>query len=280
MDRNLDAVGSGAAVSGVHQQKLSDIGARIAQVAHELNVPLSLIVGSLQSLEQYADASARYIRATEKAAEGDPLLQDLRAQLDLDYLVENAPALLEICREGTRRLHHVVNQLRSYTRAPAAARSQAIDLAPVLNNAVNLAQYGRTMLPVVTRKFEPAPAVAGEIESLGQALGNVITNAFDAVSMVDNPHVWISLRPTDRADDAGQPASVEIRVCDNGPGVPSHIRSRIFEPFFTTKGRRSGMGLGLAITREIIEGYGGTIGLADGTSGTTFVIRLPATADA
>ena len=122
--------GSRRSLGPQREQKLSEAGARIARVVHELNVPLSLIAGSLEQLEQYTDASVRYIRAATQRDPADPQLGELRAELELDYLTEHALELIEICREGTRRLDHVVQQLRVYARnATATGRPAPVDVA-------------------------------------------------------------------------------------------------------------------------------------------------------
>jgi len=251
----------------------------VARVVHELNVPLSLIVGSLQTLEQYVTASLHYIGATRQPQVRDEDLTRLRTELDLDYLVGNAPALLEICREGTRRLTHVMQQLKVYSsQSTGLGLATRVDIRKVLRDAVSLARWGREVVPTVRCDLRDLAPVTGVAESLAQAFVNVVGNAFDAVAAVADPRVWVCAR-TDWLHGTTSPQRgwLEIRVGDNGSGIREPDRRRIFEPFFTTKSRRSGMGLGLAITKEIVESHGGTITLAAPTPrGTEFVIRLPA----
>jgi len=258
-------------------QKLSEAGARIARVVHEMNVPLSLIAGSLEQLEQYTDASVRYIRAATERVPADPELGELRVELELDYLTEHALELIEICREGTRRLDHVVQQLRVYARtATATGRPDPVDLAVLLDEAISLASCGREAVPRVTCELPPLPRISAVAESLSQAFINVLSNAFDAVASVSEPHVRVSACVDGREDAASRRRWLEVMIQDNGPGIAAAVRPRIFDAFFTTKAPRSGMGLGLAIAKEIIETHGGSIALdeSDGP-GSVFAIRLP-----
>ncbi|MEM8559722.1 MAG: ATP-binding protein, partial [Bacteroidota bacterium] len=108
---------------------------------------------------------------------------------------------------------------------------------------------------------------------------NLVGNALDAVaeharSVPANgepfkPHVTVS---TERSGDA-----IEIRVADNGPGIPDDLRAKIFEPFFTTKPTGSGTGLGLSMSYDIVtQGHGGTLTVEDAPDGgAVFVVTLP-----
>jgi len=247
-------------------------------VVHELNVPLSLISGSLEQLEQYTDASVRYIRAATDQCPADPQLGELRAELELDYLSKHALELIDICREGTRRLDHIVQQLRVYARnATLTARPVPIDVGQVLTDAISLASCGRDAMPRVDCQVPPLPHVDGAADSLSQAFINILSNAFDAVASVRDPHVWVSACVDSGGDaEARRCGWIDVAIHDNGGGIAAAVRPRVFEAFFTTKAPRNGMGLGLAIAKEIIETHGGTITLADSDQpGTMFVIRLP-----
>jgi signal transduction histidine kinase len=108
---------------------------------------------------------------------------------------------------------------------------------------------------------------AGKIE---QVLINLVINAGQAA---DKESSWVKL--TARSVDAG--GAVEIRVEDNGAGIPAESLERIFEPFFTSKGRDAGTGLGLSIAQQIVEEHGGRIDVtSEPGRGTCFTVRLPA----
>jgi signal transduction histidine kinase len=107
--------------------------------------------------------------------------------------------------------------------------------------------------------------VLADEKQLSRALINIIKNAKQAVSEIENPRIDIFLSYSEKA--------VIITIQDNGKGIPTEIRNHIFEPNFTTK--TSGMGLGLAITKNIIERFGGTISFESSEKGTAFFIQLP-----
>jgi signal transduction histidine kinase len=109
---------------------------------------------------------------------------------------------------------------------------------------------------------------------MGRVFVNLLTNAFDALKQYGSsngpPIVTVSTLRT--------PRSVEVRVSDNGPGIPEQVRAKIFEPFFTTKPTGSGTGLGLSMSYDIVtKGHGGSIEVeSEEGAGATFIVRLPA----
>jgi len=253
-----------------HSEKLTHLGAHIARVAHELNTPVSLIAGSLGNLEEHVDALLDYVAATKACADRDPELARAYEAARVEYVLANANALLAICDEGVQRLNYIVDQLRGFSRRGSGMESETVDLAATLRRAELLARSGREAAPVVAWALAPVPRIAANEQVLIQALVNVIGNAFDAVAAEVSPAVRIEMGITPSR------THIEIRVCDNGPGISPAIRAAIFTPFFTTKASGTGLGLGLAIAKEAIEQHGGTIDLGkpDGR-GAEFVIRLP-----
>jgi len=254
-----------------HAEKLSDVGARIACIAHELNAPVSLIAGSLANVEQYVAALIRYIHATDEAVRMDGRLAPRRAQPEIDYMLEHTPSLLRICAEGAQRLTHLVEQLKGYTRrTDAQAFRDTVDLPALLEAAVGLAAHGRDRLPTIVSELAPLPPLRGNADALSQAFVNVLGNAFDALGEQVDARVWISTGRMENGD------GVEVHIRDNGPGIDAAARARIFEAFFTTKPRGAGLGLGLAITKEIVEDHAGSIEVNHPQAGgTEFVIRVP-----
>ena len=105
-------------------------------------------------------------------------------------------------------------------------------------------------------------------QEMGRVLLNLINNAFQAVSGVSNPLVVVSTKKFDN--------KIEIRVTDNGHGIPDNIKDKIFQPFFTTKPTGQGTGLGLSLSYDIIKAHGGALNVdAPSEGGCTFTILLP-----
>lgn len=252
--------------------RLDDLGGRIARVAHELNTPVSLIVGSVENLEQQVETLVRYFRETGERYRVELSEEDERRYARLAYAAENAPRLIAVCDEGTRRLRHVLDQLKSYVAYPAAPlEREPLELAAEIERAVAVCSHARSDLPRVESDVAGVPAVFADREGLGQVLSNLVENALGALAGRDGGCLSISARS---ADDGHR---VEVRVRDDGPGIPEQNREAVFEPFFTTSSRGGGLGLGLAIAREIAEAMGGSlrVGETDG-EGAELILTLPA----
>jgi len=255
----------------------------IAHVAHEMRVPLSLINGSLDALEQYASALLRFVRTSQP----DRLSLDPAAAKDtqhLAYATEHMPDVLEICREGARRLTYVVEQLRTFGRRATDDPPQRVDLAQVVAHSLRAVRTVAKRAVTVHVKVVDPLEVMGSVGALGQVFINLIQNAFDATADSTDPTLWIEGRllprrpPAAEGEARSSPPRVEITIRDNGPGIPETIRARIFEPFFTTKPAHVGLGLGLAIVRQIVDQHGGSIAIrgADTGGGTTLILSFGA----
>lgn len=247
---------------GTHARRMAGLGARVTEVAHELKVPLSLIVGSLEQLESNVQIVVRWM-----TGEGiDPTVA--RA-------VETASALLDICRQGAERLERVVEQVGDYVRVPRLdAAPGRVELPRLLRATADLVARTASPTPRMVLALPDLPAVLGDEEALGRVFVNLFRNAADALARTADPtvHVTASARPPRET----LPAHVEVWVRDNGPGIAVADRPRVFEPFFSARPDGAGLGLGLAIARDVVEATGGTIALApDRGPGTQFVIRLP-----
>lgn len=222
-------------------EKLALIGRLAAGVAHEVNNPLAFVTANLE-----------FVRP---AVSDEPL----RHALD-DSLV------------GVERIRQIVADLRAFARADLPT-TELEDPGSVILEAKRLASVRLKGIREVHVEVEPGlPPVSCNRGRLVQVLLNLLVNAADAVEAMREertPEVRISAR---RSDDR-----VIFEVQDNGPGVPADVAERLFQPFVTTKGVGSGMGLGLALSREYIAQIGGAIRLVpvDGP-GACFAIELPA----
>lgn len=226
-----------------HQsEKLSALGELLAGVAHELNNPLSIIVGYAQMLEGRLEdpvLSKRVDRIAEAADRSARIVKTFLA------MARQRPARLEPC-----------------------------SLNEIAGVALDVAGYGlRTNGTHVQTAFDDTlPAVSGDADQLIQVVSNLIVNAEHALAPLGETGM---LTLASRHDPDRGHCILEVR--DNGPGIPEEILARIFEPFFTTKDVGEGTGVGLAFSHRIIDTHGG---LLDVTSvpgqGTSFFVRLRA----
>jgi signal transduction histidine kinase len=226
-----------------HATRASALGTLATSLAHELNQPLAALTGFVQ-------ASARLLEAGE--AHRDEIRQALQRSV----------ALAEKASEIVRRLRRLVQH--------APPMQEAIDVAALLSGATEvLARDARTAHVELRRSaVSPDLALTGDRVQLEQVLVNLVRNAIEACAAREDTGRLVQLAAAQVGD------RIELRVVDAGAGVPAHAASRLFEPFFTT--RASGSGLGLTISRSIVEAHGGAIRLErTGPEGTTFVVSLP-----
>ena len=223
----------------IHSEKMAAVGQLVSGVAHEVNNPLTAIMG-------YADL----LNASEELP--------AQARRDLGIILQEA-----------QRTKQIVQNLLSFARQSAPYR-EAVNLNAVLGRTLQLRQYDFVNHGVLVEEQyeENLPLVFGDPQQLQQVFLNVVNNAYDAVREVTRtPKVRIS---TSSADGL-----VEVQITDNGPGIS--LPDRIFDPFFTTKEVGKGTGLGLSICYGIVREHGGEIvclNHEDG-EGATFVVRLP-----
>jgi signal transduction histidine kinase len=221
----------------LHAEKLATIGQMAAGIAHELNTPLTYIMGNLELLQ------------------GQDLSEPQRE------------ALRSIGR-GAERIHNLAQSLLAFSR-PSRDEARLLDPNEMVERALELCHYHILKGGVrLERQLAPdLPAIRGVSADLEMALINLVVNAIQALD--GEGTVTVS---TARGDGA-----VEIAVADTGSGIPVEVRDHLFEPFVTTKAEGKGTGLGLSTVATVVERHSGRIGFATATgSGTTFRITLPA----
>jgi len=178
--------------------------------------------------------------------------------------VDEVGEMVGLIEEEARRCLAILTELLDYGR-PRAQVIGPVDVAELVRSVERLAS-GRLRLAGSTLRTQVAPSlppVRGEPSLLAQVLLNLALNAMEA--MPDGGTVRIEARAADGA--------VEVAVTDEGPGVDPSVRDRLFSPFATTKG--GGTGLGLFVSRAIVDRLGGALVHEAGERGATFVVRLP-----
>ena len=222
----------------IHAAKMAAVGTLVAGLSHELNNPMSVILGWSQVL-------------LARTGEDDPRRR----------------ALHNIEREA-RRCAGLVQSLLDFSRKTPGERTR-LDLAALVASVADIAsgpaRRRGVELKVAVGSLPPLDGCAAELES---TLLNLVTNAIDATPPGGTVHLG------GEAEGAG----VRLRVVDSGEGVPPELRERIFEPFFTTKAVGKGTGLGLALAQRFVEAHGGTLRCESQLgAGTTMSLWLPRT---
>ena len=176
---------------------------------------------------------------------------------------------LETIHELTGRLAAVASQLKSFSRKSAGSH-QCLDLRQPLHHALTLLGHQAQSMGCRIDKIEPPEplTVLGNAMHLEQVFVNLLQNSLDAMAGNPRREITIILR---RAN-----GWVEAVISDSGPGLSPEAQERLFSPFFTTKGPGRGMGLGLTITRRVIQTMGGSLQFSSPAGqGTEFTVRLP-----
>lgn len=229
--------------------RLSTLGEMAASLAHELNQPLTAIA-------TYTQACQRLIESGKS---------------------DNAEilAVLKKCNAQAQRAGEVIRRLRQFVRKRELGR-QEVSCGEIIHDIAALAEVDarNSSIPLTIDVAEGLPKISVDAVQIQQVILNLIRNGIDAMMNMDQYGKGISVAVSKFEDN-----QVRIEVTDHGSGITKEAEEHIFQPFFTTKS--SGMGLGLAICRSIIESHGGVLGFRRNPSGgTTFYFTLPAISEA
>jgi two-component system sensor histidine kinase HupT/HoxJ len=265
----------------IHSEKMASLGQLVAGVAHELNNPISFVLGNVHALQRYCLRLREYIAALEQA-HAQPLPEPLTAlqrQLRIAHVLDDLPSLIEGTLEGANRTADIVQGLKQFSARDYETRTP-VDLETVVERALRWMKKGQPPHVRVDWQRDPqaAPAlVMGSDGQLQQVVMNLLQNAFDALtSHGASPHSAQQVGAQVHIAIERDGAHLCLRVRDNGPGIAAEHRSRLFDPFFTTKPVGKGTGLGLSISYGIVEQHGGELCVSNHVDcGAEFVLRLP-----
>jgi signal transduction histidine kinase len=257
----------------VQTEKLASLGQLTAGIAHEIKNPLNFI-------NNFSALSAELIDELDETLAPAPLDQKMRS--DVGELTQILKSNLEKVVQHGKRADSIVKNMLLHSREGSGEQRPA-DINALLDESLNLAYHGaRAEKPgfniTLQRDLDPD---AGMIELFPQeitrAFLNLISNGFYAATMRKKEIDEQSFEPMLSVRTKNLGGKVEIRIRDNGAGIPKDVKEKIFNPFFTTKPAGEGTGLGLSMSHDIVvKQHGGTIDV-DTEQGhfTEFIITLP-----
>ncbi len=296
----------------VKTEKMASLGKMMAGVAHEIRNPVNFIWGNLKYIAEYSEDLATLVRAqAAEVQEPSPQLKKLQQRIDVDFLLQDLPQVIQSIETGTDRLRNLVTSLRIFSRMDESKQEET-DIHQSLDSTLTILSHRLKLGITVDKQYGLLPEVLCYGGQLGQVFMNLLSNAIDVLleqregqGTEAEPEGWdpcITLKTQLKSDlppgvtgsgDGLQPVFdhggpwVSIQVTDNGPGIPAEIQTRIFEEFFTTKAAGKGTGLGLSISHDIITSkHQGHLLLRSPcfpatptrpAHGTTFEILLPIT---
>jgi two-component system NtrC family sensor kinase len=266
----------------LQSEKMASIGQLAAGVAHEINNPTGFVSSNLKTLSDYQNDLLSLIREyrqlvsdlKETGGSGSNLaaiqgnlgrIDALEREMDLDFMLDDIPNLIEESEEGTERIKKIVIDLKNFAH-PGEQTLQNADINQNLDSTLNVVWNELKYKVTVTKESGDVPPVECYPHQLNQVFMNLLVNAAQAIEK--KGEIKIVTQALD-----GQ---VEISISDTGSGIPKENLSRIFDAFFTTKEVGKGTGLGLNMAYNIIQKHKGTIDVqSEVGKGTTFRIRIP-----
>ena len=236
----------------VRSEKMASIGQLVAGIAHEINNPVNAIVNTIGPLEEAIGDLA-----------SDPAHKDA---------ADDIKDMVRVVQRGAQRTKAIVTALHNYSRTDDD-KVVEFDLNRSLDDSLELLRHLLKGNVSVVKQYGEVGRIRGHAGQLGQVFMNLFTNAIQAMAGRDTATLTIATRTTGE--------QVEVKVGDNGPGIPPDVVPRIFDPFFTTKDVGEGTGLGLSIVHELVARHSGTIEVDTQVgAGTTFTVTLPRSQDA
>ncbi len=267
----------------IQAEKMSSLGLLVAGIAHEINNPVNFIHGNLKYLQEYVENLISLLHLYQKYyPQPSCEIEAEAAIIDLIFLENDLPKILNSIKIGTERICKIVDSLRNFSRHDEAD-IKPVDIHSGIDSTLLILQHrlkanGEAPEIQVIKQYGELPLVKCYASAINQVFMNIISNGIDALRDAQkncadwNKEPIIIIRTL--VNDA---QNLVVSIADNGLGMEQSVINKIFEPFFTTKPVGKGTGLGLSISYAIVvEKHGGKLSCVSAIGeGTEFAIEIP-----
>ncbi|ACC85004.1 PAS domain S-box protein [Nostoc punctiforme] len=270
----------------VQNEKMSSLGQLVAGVAHEINNPVNFIYANFKPANEYIQHLLGLLQLYQQHYPSPaPEIQGKSEEIDLEFLLEDLPKLLCSMEVGADRIKKIVLSLRNFSRMDEA-EMKAVNIHEGIDSTLMIlqnrlkAKHDHPGIEII-KEYGNLPLVECYAGQLNQVFMNIISNAIDAL---EEPHQSCTLQEIEQKTSEIRIFTamvgsdhVQIRIVDNGPGIPEFVQKRLCDPFFTTKPVGKGTGLGMSISYQIVtEKHGGSLRYHSiPGQGAEFVIEIP-----
>ncbi|HEY9862966.1 MAG TPA: PAS domain S-box protein [Candidatus Obscuribacterales bacterium] len=269
----------------IQAEKMSSLGQLVAGVAHEINNPVNFIYGNLIHAQEYTETLLNLIEIYQTHYPDPPTeIIDFAEEVELDFLIEDFPNIINSMKMGSNRIREIVLSLRNFSRLDEADM-KAVNIHEGIDNTLlilqnRLKENAQHRGVKIVKKYGTIPLVECYVGQLNQVFMNLLSNAIDALQDSGRNCPIIHQQNPDQITietELIQQNKIRIKIADNGVGMSENVKSNLFNPFFTTKPVGKGTGLGLSISYQIIvEKHRGSIEChSELGQGTEFIIEIP-----
>ncbi len=234
----------------VHSEKMAALGRLVAGVAHELNNPISFVLGNMHAMRRNGSRITEYLSAINSHSAELAEAKQLREQYKIEHIIKDMDPLIDGTLEGAERVSDIVQDLRRYSGGQKEQYS-CFDLISTIRKSVQWVINASRKKLTVKYDMPASLEVLARKGQIHQILVNLIQNASDAMSDQAQPKLTISCKKVS--------GKIITSIKDAGPGIPEPYLAHIFDPFYTSKPVGQGTGLGLYISYGLANDMGGNL---------------------